>query len=83
MGLVPIYVDTWIGHGEECPHRVGLHVEPAEWRIGDGPAGLTISTVGDRAYRAIDVPVGVTGHVHDKPCACGLPGPRIRLNDLT
>lgn len=66
----------------ECPQRAGLHLDPAEWQPGVGPAGLTLTTVGDRAYRAQDLPLGFTGQLTHAPCPCGLPGPRIQLDTL-
>jgi len=63
--------------GLECPEKSGLHLDPAEWRVGPG---LTLSTVGERAYRAVEVPLGVDGHLDQSPCACGLPGARVRLD---
>jgi hypothetical protein len=63
----------------ECPERSGAHLDPAEWKVGDGPDGLTISTIGDRAHTATEIPFGLPGSIDESPCRCGLPGPRIRI----
>ncbi|MEV6876846.1 hypothetical protein [Amycolatopsis sp. NPDC051128] len=65
--------------GLECPQRSGAHVDPAEWRLAEGPDGVTLSTVGDRAHVVRDLVVGRTAALEHTPCPCGLPGPRIRL----
>ncbi|MBE8517018.1 hypothetical protein ILP97_05745 [Amycolatopsis sp. H6(2020)] len=65
--------------GLECPERSGAHVDPAEWRLAEGPDGVTVSTAGDRVHIVQDLVVSRTGGLEHTPCPCGLPGPRIRL----
>ncbi|MEU4248826.1 hypothetical protein AB0F15_15595 [Amycolatopsis sp. NPDC026612] len=67
--------------GLECPQRSGAHVDPAEWRLAEGPAGITLSTAGDRAHVVRDLVVSRTARLDHTPCPCGLPGPRIRVVD--
>lgn len=64
--------------GVECPERSGLHLDPEEWQITAGATGLTLSVVGDRTYRGQDLALNITGAIDETPCACGIPGPRIR-----
>ncbi len=64
--------------GLECPQRAGAHLDPAEWRLDDGPGGVTLRTVGDRVHVASGVPVA--GTIEAEPCACGLPGQRLKVD---
>ena len=63
----------------ECPVRNGLHLDPEQWLVQREAGGLTLTIVGDRAYRAQSIPLGVDGEVDPAPCDCGLPGARVRL----
>jgi hypothetical protein len=62
----------------ECPQRAGAHLDPAEWRLDDGPHGATLRTVGDRAHLAGGVPVA--GTIEAARCPCGLPGQRLKVD---
>ncbi|MFI7530328.1 hypothetical protein [Nocardia salmonicida] len=64
----------------ECPQRAGLHLNPTEWGISSGTSGLLLSVVGERAYRGQDLQMGHTGSIDEVPCACGLEGPRVHLD---
>lgn len=64
----------------ECPARTGLHLDHDEWRISSGSSGLELSVVGERVYRGREIALRSTGTVDEAPCACGLPGSRIRID---
>jgi hypothetical protein len=64
--------------GLECSRRAGAHLDPTEWRLDDGPGGATLRTVGDRVHVASGLPVA--GTVESAPCACGLPGQRLKVD---
>lgn len=66
----------------ECPQRAGAHLDPAEWRVEAVGGTLTLTTVGARAHLTRDLDLGVTGDVDDTPCPCGLPGRRLRLDQV-
>ncbi|MCX4095699.1 hypothetical protein [Nocardia sp. alder85J] len=64
--------------GVECPERAGLHIDPAEWEIGATATGPVLSAVGQRVHPSRDLALDFAGSVERTPCACGLPGPRLR-----
>ncbi|MBY8862880.1 hypothetical protein K7711_40865 [Nocardia sp. CA2R105] len=61
-----------------CPERTGLHLDPGEWHLTAGVAGPALTVVGDRRFSGRDIELNIDGTIDEKPCACGLPGPRIR-----
>jgi hypothetical protein len=63
----------------ECPHRRGVHVDPAEWRLRRVGDVVAVSTAGPRAHHVVDQLTGVSGTLVEEPCPCGLPGPRVKL----
>lgn len=63
--------------GLECPERAGAHLDPQEWTLTDGFEGPLLYTAGDRAHRLRDFVIGPGWRVENRPCPCGLPGPRL------
>jgi hypothetical protein len=61
----------------ECRHRVGAHLDGAEWRVDERDGELRITNLARRALRSVERPTGVQGHVIADPCACGRTGPRV------
>lgn len=61
-----------------CPQRAGMHLDPAEWQLTAAATGLTLTVVGDRMFRRSDIELDIDATIDEKPCVCGLPGPRIR-----
>lgn len=66
--------------GLSCPEGTGLHFAPEEWQVTTDSARLTLTVVGDRRYRGRNIELDIDGVIDRAPCACGLPGDRIRTD---
>jgi hypothetical protein len=64
--------------GLSCPEGTGLHLDPEEWQVNVVSGRPTLTVVGDRRYRGRDIELDIDGVIDRAPCACGLPGDRIR-----
>jgi hypothetical protein len=66
--------------GIECSFGTGLHVNADEWALAESDGELRVSTAGDRLAHFTDQELGLTGHLDDTDCPCGLSGPRVLLD---
>ncbi|WP_433632452.1 hypothetical protein [Nocardia sp. CA-120079] len=64
--------------GLSCREDTGLHLDPEEWQVTAASARPHLTVTGDRRYRGRDIELNMNGTIDEAPCACGLPGPRIR-----
>ncbi|MCX0272785.1 hypothetical protein NLM24_19155 [Nocardia zapadnayensis] len=64
--------------GLSCPEGTGLHLDPEEWRVNAVSGRPTLTVAGDRRYRGRDIELDIDGVIDRAPCACGLPGDRVR-----
>jgi hypothetical protein len=79
-GLQPaVFAPVGPAFALECQERSGAHLDPAEWALGEGPDGLTLSTRGQRRHTAVGVHLGPGVTADESPCRCGLPGPRLHI----